>query len=272
MPRQLQTPPYSNAGPNTSWPRPLQPPRDLQGVPSRDLARRSRAEYRAARFVLRRVVALRATCAGLAVLLCVAQSHLDVRQRTRHKARCAVVRIVVAGRSRHVGGCTTAAGRCEGKLGCLGGSDHRDWLSTHSAVRRAIVSGFLSYFRARVGHPTARETQPMGAGGRGRAKVALARRGEVAKARAALIVWSSGAPHGQLPAPVFFWNPSAFPPRKQNPSAPSGSVAVCQDRLAARRAPRTLPAAKKRCLDFGSWLNTSQSSVVVAKNKWAWSW
>ena len=36
---------------------------------------------------LRRVVALRAACAGLAVLLCVAQSHLDVRQRTRRDAR-----------------------------------------------------------------------------------------------------------------------------------------------------------------------------------------
>ena len=40
-----------NAGPNISWPRPLQLPRDLHGVPSRVLARRSRAEYQTARFL-----------------------------------------------------------------------------------------------------------------------------------------------------------------------------------------------------------------------------
>ena len=189
-------PPYSNRGPNISWPRPLQPPRDLHGVPFRVLARLSRVEYRAARFP----APGRRSARHLRWFGCLVECRtVPPRRPAENKARCVVVRIVVKGRSRHVGGCATAAGRCEGESGCLGGSDHRGWLSTHSAERRAIVSCFfLSYFRARVGHLAGRATHPMGASGRRRAKVALVRRGEVAKARAALIVWSSGAPRGQL--------------------------------------------------------------------------
>ena len=41
-----------------------------------------------------------------------------------------------------------------------------------------------SLFRARARHPTARATRPIRAGGRGREKVALASKGEVANARA----------------------------------------------------------------------------------------
>ena len=149
---------------------------------------------------LRRVVALRAACAGLAVLIhvmCGTAATSDGGKETVH------ARSYWCGGSIPRGRWLRERDRVGyGRIGfriSVGGSDHRDWLSTHSAVRRAIVSFFLSYFLARVGHPAARATQPMGAGGRGRAEVALARRGEVAKARAALVVWSSGAPRGQLP-------------------------------------------------------------------------
>ena len=58
-----------------------------------------------------------------------------------------------------------------------------------SSTRDRFV--LLLSFRARAGHPTARATRATGADGRGRAKMALAQRGEAAKARTGRLLSSS---------------------------------------------------------------------------------
>ena len=132
MPRQLQTPPYSKRGSKHQFAAPPPATQGPTGFASHVLARRSRAEYRAARFP----APGRRSARRLRWFGCLVVCRTEPPRRpAEKKARCTVVRIVVAGRTCHVGSCATAVGRCEGEPGCLGGSDHRrDWLSTHSAV------------------------------------------------------------------------------------------------------------------------------------------
>ena len=54
--------------------------------------------------------------------------------------------IGMAGRFRKAGGSASAAGRGTVELVSVGGSDHRDWLSALSAVRRATISFFCCIF------------------------------------------------------------------------------------------------------------------------------
>ena len=123
------------------------------------------------------------------------------RRPTEEMRQCALAHIGVTGRSREASGSATVAGESAVTSYSLGGSDHRDWLSTHSAVRRAIVLVFRRIFKRGGGARgiPQRATSSMGAGGRGRAQVALARRGEVAKARAGAGCLDLGAPRGHLP-------------------------------------------------------------------------
>ena len=114
----------------------------------------------------------------------------DVRNRgerrrpTEEKGQCALAHISLAGRFREAGGSASATGRATVVFVSVGGSDHRGWLSAHSAVRRATVSFFCSIFEHGQDIPLhARLGRCALVGGRAR-KMALARRSEVAKARA----------------------------------------------------------------------------------------
>ena len=67
------------------------------------------------------------------------------------KRQCALAHIGVKGRFREAGGSASATGRDTVELVSVGDSDHGDWLSAHSAVRRATISFFCCIFeRGRV--------------------------------------------------------------------------------------------------------------------------
>ena len=118
--------------------------RELQDVPPRVLAGRARAAYRPASSPAPgRRSARRLRC--LAVLL-----HAMCAEPRRHpmeeKRQLALAHIGVTGRFREAGGSASAAGGDTAELVSVGGSDHRDWLSAHSAVRRATISFFCCIF------------------------------------------------------------------------------------------------------------------------------
>ena len=196
-------------------------------MPLRDLALRSRAEYRAARFP----APGRRSARRLRWFGCLVVCRTEPPRRpAENKARCAVVRIIVAGRSRHVGGCATAARRCEGESGCLGGFDHRDWLSTHSAVRHAVVSFFFCrIFKcgwAIPQHARLSRWAPVGGGGR-----KWHSRGEVKSRKRAPRLLFGVREHPAGSSPVLF-RTITHPATQGVSSAPPGSVAVCQGRPA----------------------------------------
>ena len=113
--------------------------RELQDVPPCVLAGRApAAAYRPARSPAPgRRSARRLRC--LAVLL--HPMCAEPRRRPmEEKRQFALARIGVTGRFREAGGSASAAGRNAVELVSVGGSDHRDWLSAHSAVRRATIS------------------------------------------------------------------------------------------------------------------------------------
>ena len=120
--------------------------RELQDVPPRVLAGRARAAYRhrpTRSPAPGRRSARRLRC--LAVLL-----HAMCAEPRRHpmeeKRQFALAHIGVTGRFREAGGSASAAGRDTAELVSVGGFDHRDWLSAHSAVRRATISFFYFIF------------------------------------------------------------------------------------------------------------------------------
>ena len=118
--------------------------RELQDVPRRVLAGWARAAYRPARSPAPgRRSARRLRC--LAVLLH-AMCAEPRRRPMEEKRQFALAHIGVTGRFREAGGSASAAGRDAVKLVSVGGSDHRDWLSAHSAVRRATISFFYCIF------------------------------------------------------------------------------------------------------------------------------
>ena len=82
------------------------------------------------------------------------------------------------GRFREAGGSSSVTGRGAVESVSVGDSDHRDWLSAHSAVRRATISLFCCIFeRGRVIHSTRDSADARWWAGGGGAKMALARRG-----------------------------------------------------------------------------------------------
>ena len=108
------------------------------------LAGRARAAYRPARSpVPGRRSARPLRC--LAVLLH-AKCAEPRRRPMEEKRQFALAHIGVAGRFREAGGSASAAGWDTVELVYVGGSDHRDWLSAHSAVRRATISFFYCIF------------------------------------------------------------------------------------------------------------------------------
>ena len=113
-------------------------------VPPLVLAGRARAAYRPARSPAP-VVALRAACAGLAVLIHVMRGTAATSDGEKGTVRA---RSYWCG-----GGESIPRGRWlrerdrvrYGRIGfriSVGGSDHRDWLRAHAAVRRATISFF----------------------------------------------------------------------------------------------------------------------------------
>ena len=167
-------------------------------MPRRVLAGRARAAYRPARSPAPgRRSARRLRC--LAVLLH-AMCAEPRRRPMEEKRQFALAHIGVTGRFREAGGSASAAGRDTVELVSVGGSDHRDWLSAHSAVRRATISFFCCIFERGRDMPQHARLGRCALVGGGGAKMALARRGEVAKARVGRAVVVVVVPPPSLPA------------------------------------------------------------------------
>ena len=130
---------------------------------------------------LLRPVAQRADCARL--VPCCASTCRPATSDGGHRSRC--------GRCWWCRGWSPRSGcfRDRGWAGCAR-FDGPGCFSTPQLDKRSLGSArdgrfvLSSLFRARARHPTARATRTICAGGRGREKVALASKGEVANARA----------------------------------------------------------------------------------------
>ena len=108
------------------------------------------------------------------------------------KRQFALAHIGVTGRFREASGSAGAAGWDTVELVSVGVSDHRGWLSAHSAVRRATISFFCCIFergRDMPLHARLGRCVPVGAGGR-----KWHSRGEVkSRKRASVVLLSSSS-------------------------------------------------------------------------------